>query len=111
MNEHLKETLKRIGEDFQTDIAEGSRFYLEVDIGEKADTLGFSDVREKFAKTYVIVPLKRPKAGMKVRIDGRTFVNYAQFDSGIVAPGYIAREVNLPYRTFIPNDSMIKNFT
>jgi hypothetical protein len=110
MNDHLKETLTKIGEDFQTDIAEGSRFYLEVDIGEEAAGLGFSDIQEKFGKTYAIIPIKRPRPGMKVRIDGRTFVNYAQFDSGIVAPGYVAKEANLPYRTFIPNDSMIRNF-
>jgi hypothetical protein len=29
---------------------------------------------------------------MKVRIDGRTFVNYAQYDSGIVVPGYVAEK-------------------
>jgi hypothetical protein len=111
MNEHLQETLKRIGEEFRSDIDEGSRFYVEVDIGERADKLGFADVREKFGKTFVIVPLKRPRAGMKVRIDGRSFVNYALFDSGIAAPGYVAKASKLPYRRFVPNDSMIKNFT
>jgi hypothetical protein len=111
MNEHLKETLNNIGEEFRPDIDAKSRFYLEIDIGERAGRLGFSDVKDRFDKTYVIVPLKRPRAGMKVRIDGRTFINYALFDSGIVAPGYVAKESELPYRTFIPNDSMIKNFT
>jgi hypothetical protein len=111
MNKNLTETLTKIGEDFKADIAEGSRFYLEVDIGKRAGQLGFSDIQEKFGATNVIVPIKRPRAGMKVRIDGRTFINYAQFDSGIVAPGYVAMEAKLPYRTFIPNDSMIKNFS
>ena len=111
MNNHLKETLTRIGEDFKADIAEGSRFYLEVDIGKKAEQLGFIEIQEKFGPAQVIVPIKRPKPGMKVRIDGRTFVNYALFDSGIVVPGYIAKASDLPYRTFIPNDSMIKNFS
>lgn len=111
MNNHLKETLTRIGEDFKADIAEGSRFYLEVDIGKRAEQLGFNEIQDKYGPAQVIVPIKRPKPGMKVRIDGRTFVNYALFDSGIVAPGYIAKESDLPYRTFIPNDSMIKNFT
>ena len=32
---------------------------------------------------------------MKVRIDGRTFVDYASFDSGLAAPGYVAREAGL----------------
>jgi hypothetical protein len=48
--------------------------------------------------------------GMKVRIDGRTFVNYAQFESGVVVPDHVAREAGLPYRAFVPNESMILNF-
>jgi len=48
---------------------------------------------------------------MKVRIDGRTFVNYAEYPSGIAVPGYLARETGRSYKTFIPNDSMICNFT
>ena len=48
---------------------------------------------------------------MKVRIDGRTFVNYALFDSGVAVPGYIVKDASLPHRTYIPNDSMICNFT
>jgi hypothetical protein len=48
---------------------------------------------------------------MKVRIDGRTFVNYAQFESGVVVPDYVARDAGLSYKTFIPKDSMILNFT
>ena len=57
-----------------------------------------------------IIPLKKPVGGMKVRIDGRTFVNYAQYDTGVVVPGYGAKEAGLPFETFIPNDSMILNF-
>ncbi len=111
MNDHLKATLMKIGEDFKEDISQGSRFYIEVGIGKTAEALGFSDIRDKFGDASAIVPIKRPRPGMKVRIDGRTFVNYVEFDSGLVAPGYVAREAQLPYRTFIPNDSMIKNFT
>jgi hypothetical protein len=47
---------------------------------------------------------------MKVRIDGRTFVNYAQFESGIAVPNYVARQVDLPNRAYIAQDSMICNF-
>jgi len=47
---------------------------------------------------------------MKVRIDGRTFVNYAQFESGIVTPNYVAERVDLPYRAYNARDSMICNF-
>jgi len=45
-----------------------------------------------------------------VRIDGRTFANYAQFESGIVVPNYIARQVDLPQRPYTAQDSMICNF-
>jgi hypothetical protein len=58
----------------------------------------------------VIVPLKEPQPGMKVRIDGRTFVNYAQYDSGIAVPGHVARNTSRPYAKFVPEDSMICNF-
>ena len=47
---------------------------------------------------------------MKVQIEGRTFVNYAQFESGIVAPHYIANQVDLFHRAYIAKDSMICNF-
>ena len=47
---------------------------------------------------------------MKVRIDGRTYVNYAQLESGVAVPGYVAKEAGLPYKNFEPNDSMIRNF-
>jgi hypothetical protein len=56
-----------------------------------------------------VVPLKQPVEGMKVRIDGRTFVDYAEFDSGVVVPGYEARETTLPRRPWTANDSMILN--
>jgi hypothetical protein len=47
---------------------------------------------------------------MKVRIDGRTFVNYAEYPSGVVVPGYVAKEAGRNFKTFVPNDSMICNF-
>ena len=47
---------------------------------------------------------------MKVRVDGRTFVNYAQFESGIAVPNYVAGQVDLPHIAYIAKDSMICNF-
>jgi hypothetical protein len=100
-----------MGEKFKGTIFEKSRFYLEVNIGEQAGQLGYSDVAETYQDAHAIVPLKQAADGMKVRIDGRTFVNYAQFGSGIAVPGHVARECDLPYKTYIPNDSMILNYT
>ena len=107
---NLSEVLNNISEEYQENIQENSRYYLEVSIAQKADELGFSDVRERYRDVHAIVPLKHPIGGMKVLIDGRTFVNYAQFESGIVTPNYVAERVDLPYRAYNARDSMICNF-
>ena len=111
MNVKLSDVLEYIGEEYKDKIQRGSRHYLEVNIGERASRLGHAGMKKKYDKIYAIVPLKEPQKGMKVRIDGRTFINYAEFASGIAIPGYLARETGRSYRTFVPNDSMICNFT
>lgn len=111
MNRNLKGLLDRIGEVYKPMILKGSRHYLEVRVGEQAQKLGFADLEERYKYSCVIVPLKVPQKGMKVRIDGRTFVNYAEHASGIALPGHIAREAGRSFKRFIPNDSMICNFT
>ena len=110
MTNNLSEVLTKIGEAYQENILEDSRYYLEISIAQKAAELGFSEVKKRYRNVRAIVPLKQPISGMKVRIDGRTFVNYAQFESGIVVPNYVARQVDLPHRAYIAKDSMICNF-
>ncbi len=111
MKNNLDDVLMMIGKEYENNILKGSRNYLEVDIGNKAAKMGYFGLKDKFANVYAIVPLKAPVAGMKVRIDGRTFVNYAQFDTGVAVPGNVAQNADLPYKEFVPNDSMILNFT
>jgi hypothetical protein len=111
MNKKLGNVLELIGKKYRSKIMKGSRHYLEVNIAECADQLGHTEIKKKYGQTYAIVPLKSPQKGMKVRIDGRTFVDYAEFESGIAVPGYLAREAGQSYKTFVPNDSMICNFT
>ena len=110
MTNNLSKVLAQIGEDYKEHISDDSRYYREISIAQKAAELGFSEVKDRFRNVYAILPLKYPSSGMKVRIDGRTFVNYAQFESGIVVPNYVAREVDLPHRAYIAKDSMICNF-
>ena len=107
---HLDDVLQKIGETYRDRIRNGSRFYVEVSIGKQAETLGYDELTAKYRDAYAVVPLKQAVPGMKVRIDGRTFVNYAQFDSGIAVPGYVAKDTGLAHTSFIPNDSMILNF-
>jgi len=74
MTNYLSEVLTKIGEEYQENICDDSRHYLEISLAQKATELGFSEVKERFRDVYEIVPLKEPVSGMKVRIDGRTFV-------------------------------------
>jgi hypothetical protein len=110
MTDNLRQVLTKIGQEYRDNINNDSRHYLEISIAKKAARLGFSEAKERYKNVCAIVPLKRPVSGMKVRIDGRTFVNYAQFESGIVVPNYVAREVDLPHRGYNAKDSMICNF-
>jgi hypothetical protein len=107
----ISKVLTQIGRDYKENIRNDSHFYLEVDIARKAAELGFSDVEDRYRNVYAIVPLKQPVNGMKVRIDSRTFVNYAQFEFGIVVPDYVAREVDMPHKAYVAKDSMICNYT
>lgn len=111
MNDDLKRIIERIGADHRHEIAADSRHYREVSIGQSAERLGYPHLKSQFVDVYAIVPLKRPAEGMKVRIDGRTFVDYAQLDSGVVVPGYLAKKTDLPYKPYVARDSMILNFT
>lgn len=107
----LNQIIQRIGSDHRDVICENSRHYIEVNIGKQAEEEGVQDLPEVFRKAHAIVPLKTPVKGMKVRIDGRTFVDYRQFESGVVLPGYVAGASDMPSREYMPNDSMILNFS
>jgi len=107
----LDDVIESIGKTYGQDISAESRFYVEVNIGQQAKALGHPDMQHQYRDTVAVVPLKQAVPGMKVRIDGRTFINYAQFESGVVIPKYVARDTGLPFKTFIPNDSMILNCT
>ena len=108
--DRLKQVIKQLSEDYKDILDGNSRHYLEVSIAEKAAEMGLKKAEERYKDAFAIVPLKHPLDGMKVRIDGRTFVNYAQFDSGIAVPPYIANQVDLSKKSYAVWDSMICNF-
>jgi len=111
MANNLSKVINEIGKEYEENIRDDSRFYLEVSIGRMAGELGFADIKECYKDAYAIVPLKQPVGGMTVRIDGRTFVNYSQFDSGVVVPQYVASQVDLPRKAYVAQDSMICNYS
>ncbi len=110
MRDRLNEILAKIGEEYKDYISKGARNYLEVDLGKQAEKMGYYEETARYRNVNAMVPLKKPVCGMKVRIDGRTFVNYAEFESGVAVPGYVASGTGLRFKTFIPNESLILNF-
>jgi hypothetical protein len=110
MNKKLYKILQSIADEYKSEISGNAGNYIEVDIGKQAEAIGYPDLKEKYNHVNAVVPIRQPVKGMKVRIDGRTFVNYAQYDSGIAVPGYVAKDAGIPYQAFIANDSMILNF-
>ena len=110
MDKDLDKTLKAIGADWEDKIYSGSRYYIEVDIGKKGTRWGIRRSRKNTAKCWRWFPLKDVESGMKVRIDGRTFINYAQLASGVAIPGHVIKKAILDYKAFVANDSMILNF-
>jgi hypothetical protein len=111
MKTKLDKIIDTISSEYRDDLMACARNYIEVNLGKAAERMGHPDLKEKYGSVYAVVPLKSPRPGMKVRIDGRTFVNYALFESGVAVPGYVAQDASLPHTTYIPNDSMICNFS
>ena len=111
MSNQLDQTLGAIEDKYAKKISGSSRHYIEVDIGAQARKMGFSGVARKYQKVLAVVPLKAPERGMKVRIDGRTFVNYGQLKSGMAIPNRVLINSKLTYGNYMPKDSMILNFT
>ena len=111
MNNNLNQILTKIVTDHRDIISDDARNYKEVDMSQTAAELGLPDAQDCYRHVNAIVPLKAPLDGMKVRIDGRTFVNYVQFETGVAVPGYVAEKSGLPHKAYEARDSMILNFT
>lgn len=110
MNTNLNKVLKSIADEYRNKVFCGARNYLEIDIGKRAEALGYADLSKKYQKVNAIIPIKTPESGMKVRIDGRSFVHYAKYDKGIGVPEYVAKDAGIKYELFVPNEHMILNF-
>ena len=110
MNNNISKIINHISDRYQDSILATGRHYLEVNIGREADQMGISGLPDTIRSADVVVPLKEPVSGMKVMIDGRTFVDYGRFESGLVAPGYVARAAGRPFTTYVAPNSMVLNF-
>lgn len=110
MNGCLSTIIHEIENEFRELIQPDGRNYVEVSICGKAKQMGITDIDERYRHASVIVPIKRPVEGMKVRIDGRTFVNYHQLISGVVIPDYVSKQTGCEYLPYVAQNSMICNF-
>lgn len=100
--------IRKIAESHAARIEPESRYYLEVDLGKAAAAGGFAALQERWRGVQAIIPVKEsPAAGMTVLIDGRTFIDYVQFDNGVVVPGHVAEAVSgLPGRPYQAHEDM-----
>ena len=111
MNNALSEVLRNIGEKYREDISGESGTFLELDIGEELEKMGYTELAEKYRGVEAAVPLKHTVDGMKVMIDGRTFKNYGQLETGVIVPGRIAKEAALPFKPYEAPVSIIRAFS
>ena len=110
MENNLNIVLEKIGDDYKDVLQADGRNYMEVSISQKAAELGLTDIEECYKDALAILPIDGPVEGMKVRIDGRTFVNYVQFDTGVVVPNHISQFSTLNHSPYTAQNSMICNF-
>jgi hypothetical protein len=106
----ISEIIKHINDQYRDSIHDTGNHYLEVNIGREAERMGLTGLPAPIQAADVVVPLREPVEGMKVMIDGRTFVDYARFESGLAAPGYVARAAGLPFTAYAAPESMVLNF-
>lgn len=111
MNRQLKKVLEYIKNEYNHKALTGARHYLNVDIGKAALKIGLKKLHDNYEGSEVIVSLKEPLPGMKVRIDGRTFTNYAEYADGFSVPEHIAIKSGLPFKKYSANSSMILNYS
>lgn len=109
MNKELSTLLTYIAKRYESLIAADGIHYVDVDLSDLAESMGLTKLKNNLKHTGAIIPLKHHLDGMKVMIDGRTFVKYVQFDSGVAVPEFVAKASGLPSKPYVANDSMILN--
>lgn len=111
MKDNLQKVLEHIRITYKSMALKGGRHYMSVNIGGIARKMGYHDIEKNVADREVIIALKEPQPGMKVRIDGRTFVRYAEYADGFAVAEPIAVKAGMRYKPYTAQNSMILNFT
>lgn len=110
MKNNIKKILEHVHKNYRSMAHKGGRHYMSVNIGDIARKLGYNNIEKDLADRDVVVALKEPQPGMKVRIDGRTFVRYAEYADGFAVAEPIAVKAGVSYKPYLAQNSMILNF-
>jgi hypothetical protein len=110
MDNQLTQVIRQLGTAYEDVIEKGSRIILEVDLGREAEKMGFDQLGHQLRGVEAVIPVKKSVDGMKVLIDGRTFVGYREYGPGIAVPGHVAGQITLPASPYVPADSLVRQF-
>ena len=110
MDKRLDMILTGIIDDYSDELSEDSIYFVDVNIGKRAAGLGYDDLGSQYRNTEAVVFVKGPKKGMKVMIDGRTFINYSSLGPGVAVPSHVAERTTLKHRPFTAAESLVRIF-
>ena len=108
MTNGLADVLNSIAAEFEGEILPDSERYILIDIGKVAESFGQSELKDRYDKVAAIVPLEI-EGGVGAIVNGKDLCDYAQLNSGIAVPAYVAEEAGLPSKQYQPKDIMYLN--
>ena len=110
MDKRLDKILSGIIDDFRDELSDDSIYFVDVNIGQRAARMGYDDLGNQYKTTEAVLYVRNPKKGMKVMIDGRTFVNYACLGPGVAVPSHVAKQTAMKHKPFTAADSLVRIF-
>jgi len=108
MTNRLAEILNLIAAEFEGEILPDSERYILIDIGKVAESFGQLELKDRYKDISAVVPLEI-EWGVSAMINGKDLCDYAQLNSGIAVPAYVAEEAGLPSKQYQPKDIMYLN--
>ncbi len=110
MDNRLDRILMQIMNDYRDELSEDSIHFVDVNIGRRAAGMGFADLGSQYKDAEAVLFVNGGKKGMKVMIDGRTFVNYSTLGPGVAVPSYVAEKTALKHEPFTAAESLVRIF-
>ena len=109
MTNGLADVLNGIVAEFDGEILATANTYSLVDIGKASEVLGHPELKDRYDDVNAVIPLRRTRGGLNFEVNGKDLSDYAQLNSGIAVPAYVAEEAGLPSKQYQPKDRMVLN--